>query len=1311
MASLHLRQPPGIVRAPGSRPRSALPRRCPLQARAAEADASPAAAAAAAPPLPASAPAPVTDAAVPEGHKGLHGLLYGEGDAAAAHSAARYEFRKGEDDGSALLRVDDYLASRIGEKPLGVYAVLDAARALQYVGYSRNMVLAIKGHLARLGGERVAWVRPMVFANRAMATRAAMEAQVAAWLAEAGAPPPGNGAEAELWGGAASEEGLDVSLLSDAEREAYEEKKLKLRKAMGESLHDDEDADVDAERRRLALLAAVSGDNWSAVVSGQTQETLDEAVEAGGGRLGGRQLGAQEMELAVAAAAAGPGGGPVVSPFAQPGVHRKVGEAAAHDEGGGGPPAMTVEAVDAALEEVRPYLLADGGDVSVVGVEDGIVAVALQGACSSCASSSATLKMGIERQLRAVFGAQVVDVVQVDSGARPAADVDGVNLHLGMLRSAVAGLGGAVECASVGGGVAVLQYRGPDAIGKGVTAAVRDAFPDIKEVVLRPFPDDAAVCRTIPAPQAACAPAAGGRRRRALLPRGGRRCCRSGAVMAAAADPQGPEGAEGLRVLSGRALAKRALGAAVLAAAATLGPWLAWRAALAAWAVKWTLLAAACAVEWAFYTLYWRPTFAAFNGQPPRCEPAGYTAAEARATWARFLHVAAHVPGGIDPRSYLVTWFCGAPFADIRRDNVAEMLTYGFYYRRIDEMVGELAGEPGRMVNALQEALGVAFAPGYTPGLRFMAHLWEPLRASWRPLALYAGLEAAAAGQRLLLAGLGFRQKRLGLHTYYTLRFGLDWPTQDAPRAAGAAGADGAACVGGGDGGDDDWTPFAAPPPPPQLGGGGANPLRGALPGGAGDAGVPVLFLHGVGGLVLYLEMLRHVVGLGHPVIVVEMKHVSMRVTSYIPPVDEVAEGVVRVLEAEGLPRVCVVAHSYGSFVASVLNRRFAQRVHSVVLVDPVCLGMFMPSLLNNFLYRRPRIDWRHPDVCLRDLALRFASRDVHIAATFARRFYWTDLNCWPDELPPGLSTVILSGNDDLCPAEEVERMLGLAGNTKVIINPHLFHGAFLLDAQSKAGLMAEVRNLLDSSGSLVARLAGPVVDRTLSAARSLLHDVGSLTQRLSLVPSVGRGQAEQLRRTVTDLPGRTWSRLSGLSDGRGLPAALTGGSWSSLGRRSFTAARSGSGSTCAPPSPRTAACRPPCSPLSRGGAAGPAPGGAGQAERDGLTTIPSSKSSDSGKRSSDDSAGGLEQQPDAARAAAPACNGGDAAPPRDQQWPGEPGGAAAAEAGGEARRATSTGARAEAAERVLAAVRREAEELQRVLAAAQGRAPPPARS
>lgn len=51
---------------------------------------------------------------------------------------------------------------------------------------------------------------------------------------------------------------------------------------------------------------------------------------------------------------------------------------------------------------------------------------------------------------------------------------------------------------------------------------------------------------------------------------------------------------------------------------------------------------------------------------------------------------------------------------------------------------------------------------------------------------------------------------------------------------------------------------------------------------------------------------------------------------------------------------------------------------------------------------RRPRVDLKRPDILLRDLVLWFASRDVHLSATFSRNFYWTEINMWPDDLPAG---------------------------------------------------------------------------------------------------------------------------------------------------------------------------------------------------------------------------------------------------------------------------------------------------------------------
>ena len=58
------------------------------------------------------------------------------------------------------------------------------------------------------------------------------------------------------------------------------------------------------------------------------------------------------------------------------------------------------ERVEAALEEIRPALQADGGDVELVDVTEGVVKVRLKGACSGCPMSAMTLKQGIERLLK-----------------------------------------------------------------------------------------------------------------------------------------------------------------------------------------------------------------------------------------------------------------------------------------------------------------------------------------------------------------------------------------------------------------------------------------------------------------------------------------------------------------------------------------------------------------------------------------------------------------------------------------------------------------------------------------------------------------------------------------------------------------------------------------------------------------------------------------------------------------------------------------------------------------------------------------------
>lgn len=69
------------------------------------------------------------------------------------------------------------------------------------------------------------------------------------------------------------------------------------------------------------------------------------------------------------------------------------------------------EKVEDALNGIRPALQADGGNVELVDVQDGIVKVKLTGACGGCPMSQMTLKQGIEKHIKA----KIPEIVSVEA--------------------------------------------------------------------------------------------------------------------------------------------------------------------------------------------------------------------------------------------------------------------------------------------------------------------------------------------------------------------------------------------------------------------------------------------------------------------------------------------------------------------------------------------------------------------------------------------------------------------------------------------------------------------------------------------------------------------------------------------------------------------------------------------------------------------------------------------------------------------------------------------------------------------------------
>ena len=69
------------------------------------------------------------------------------------------------------------------------------------------------------------------------------------------------------------------------------------------------------------------------------------------------------------------------------------------------------ENVERALDKIRPALRADGGDIELIDVVDGVVKVRLTGTCGGCPMSQMTLKMGVEK----VVKQQVPEVKSVET--------------------------------------------------------------------------------------------------------------------------------------------------------------------------------------------------------------------------------------------------------------------------------------------------------------------------------------------------------------------------------------------------------------------------------------------------------------------------------------------------------------------------------------------------------------------------------------------------------------------------------------------------------------------------------------------------------------------------------------------------------------------------------------------------------------------------------------------------------------------------------------------------------------------------------
>jgi len=245
---------------------------------------------------------------------------------------------------------------------------------------------------------------------------------------------------ANRWAGSVMEEGGSLGLVQVEERS--QEEKDELIKLMMESADYDDDDDDDDEFE-------FDDDEPSPLFVDKTSETSIEATND-----------------------------EVVSPFLEGEAVMEMPEYASTS---GTKLEFNRETVDQVLDEIRPYLISDGGNVSVHSVDEETrsVYLVLEGACGSCASSTVTMQMGIERVLKENFE-NIGEVAQVEAPELELGDANELTMaavmqEVNRISPAITAMGGVVEIVSIDPlGVVEVRFRGANKVQQGLELALRD---------------------------------------------------------------------------------------------------------------------------------------------------------------------------------------------------------------------------------------------------------------------------------------------------------------------------------------------------------------------------------------------------------------------------------------------------------------------------------------------------------------------------------------------------------------------------------------------------------------------------------------------------------------------------------------------------------------------------------------------------------------------------------------------------------------------------------------------------------------------
>eukprot|EP00978_Attheya_sp_CCMP212_P008725 scaffold20492_cov56-Attheya_sp.AAC.2 len=202
----------------------------------------------------------------------------------------------------------------------------------------------------------------------------------------------------------------------------------------------------------------------------------------------------------------------------------------------------------------------------------------------------------------------------------------------------------------------------------------------------------------------------------------------------------------------------------------------------------------------------------------------------------------------------------------------------------------------------------------------------------------------------------------------------------------------------------------------------------------------PLVFVHGVGGLAFYFQLIAEIMssvmkeGDSTPMILLDLPHVSLRLCDDIPTIESQVNSICSILdETVGIGRnepvkATFIGHSYGTVVLSWMVQSCPERVANCIFMDPICFQLHLKKILYNFHMQRvdSRLGHQWSSPLSVGSLINLAGTEMHTNNAMLRHFWWTSNALWPQDLVDrGISaSIILSENDEIVPSSDVERLV-----------------------------------------------------------------------------------------------------------------------------------------------------------------------------------------------------------------------------------------------------------------------------------------------